>query len=166
MSEICFKSTHNSKQLSRILIQIDLWLKNYPEYWFELSQDSMIWINCWICWLFWAFINFVDIFWAFTDFIDPFWAFAKFCWPFLGIWLKCLNLNQPMTQAVPQRLESIKLMNQAVFQVFHSESTHDSSGFTYLSIYFTYQYSFQKPWLFCYSIKTCKTDMLNNETVE
>ena len=45
----------------------------------------------------------------------------------MGIRLKCLDLNQLMTQAVPQRLESIQLMAQAAFQeltLIHPELTH------------------------------------------
>ena len=101
---------------SRILIQINTWLKNSPESWFESTHDSMMLLIPSFVWPFWAFNFTVDSVW-------PFWAFFSsidFVWPSLGFPLKCLprqtDLNQLMTQAISQRLESIQLMTQAGFQ--------------------------------------------------
>ena len=111
-----FKSTHDSKK--------------YLEYWFELSYDSMIRINCCSRWPFWLSLNFVDLFWVFTWFRWPFWGFSKFRWPFLGIdSIKCLDSNQLMIRAVSRRIEPIQHMTQAVFPGMDSESIHDWNGF-------------------------------------
>ena len=78
-------------------------------------------------WSFESSLDFVDPFLGFRSISLTFvWDFTKFRWPFWAF-VKCLNSNQLMTQAVSQRLESIH--GSTGFPGIDSESTHDSSGF-------------------------------------
>ena len=115
-----------TQKLSRILVQIDSWLKNLSEilirikWWLNDSNQ----------------LDFVDLFGASTKFGWPFMGFHQI-WPFLaslnfvdlflGIPLKCLDSNHLMAQAY-RRLESINSWLSSLPGI-DSESTHDSSGF-------------------------------------
>ena len=66
----------------------------------------MFGINCWCRWPFLGFQSISLIFFGNSlNFVDLFWAFVK-----------CLDSNQLITQAVSRKLESIQLMTQLAFQ--------------------------------------------------
>ena len=65
------------------------------------------------CWFYWPFLGFHSISLSFLGFnsisLTFFGLLLNSIDLFLGIWLKCLNFNQLMTQAVSWWLASIKL---------------------------------------------------------
>ena len=126
--------------------------KRYMAYWFGLSHDSMIRINCWFVDLLGLSLNFVDLFGLsinFVCFLGAFRSSVAFVWPFgtfdssafarISLWLKQYLEDLKRFNSWLKRLSRnwlrinswLKWIRQELIQInswsFRFKSTHDSN---------------------------------------